>query len=219
MKRCHLCSRFFSKLKTWLCRLLGRKICCRCIHVLTQTDPERVISIDSVAPDCACERVRVSRHSPGVVGNGESLSRFVFDPIHIDKKGRIKPTLFSHVHNAGCSIQRESIASNVEIKNFVVQFLRGDIRRKWVGVVSGDCGDVRNIVIDGCLGRIVCVLDTGNRDNAAHAEMCKTRHSVEEADRLELHRKLLLAFGGGQVIQPQVYRNATIHQSLPADLR
>lgn len=149
----------------------------------------------------------MSEFSPGRVAASEQLARFVFSPIHVRKNGKVKPALFSHVCTKGCSVQRDSIATTEEIATFLRRFLDRNSRCTWSGVLLASCADVRGILINDSNSRAVCVYDTAERGNPAHAEMCKTHHVVDEADRLELNKKLLEAFGQATVVVPDRYRD------------
>lgn len=102
---------------------------------------------------------------------------------------------------------------------FVTSFLDAQDGRAWVGVLSGKCRDVRSIRPDETDDRAVCVFDTAEPENPAHGELCQTHYIVEEADRVELRRKLYVAFGDGTVIKPSQYRNGTAWGQLPRHLQ
>lgn len=161
----------------------------------------------------------MSKHSPCTVLASEQLARFVFSPMHVNKKtGQIKPSIFSHVHEKGCSIQRDSVAGTNEIGKFVTSFLSERSDRAWVGVLTGPCQNVRAIKVAETDDRGVCVYDTAEPRNPAHAEMCQTQYVVDEADRVELRKKLFEAFGGGVVIEPLQYRAGAVWAALSQEL-
>lgn len=149
----------------------------------------------------------MSEHSPGPVIASEMVARFVFAPIHIHKKsGEVLPSVFSHAFNKGCSIQRETKAADDEIINFVKDFLAGDSKRSWNGVLIANCGDLRNIKIDSNKERAFCVYDTAEKNNPAHAEFGQSQ-SMLEADIAELRHELFSVFSSGKKILPKDYRN------------
>lgn len=160
----------------------------------------------------------MSNYSPCVVSESEVLALFLYNPMHFDRKGRLKPNIFSHVHLRGRSIQREDIASNNELWNFVKNFLGADEKRAWKGVLLGKCQEVRNLYVDDSRNRSVCVYDTANHDNVAHGELCQTHH-VAEADEPELRAELFAIFGSGAVVLPGQYRNGEILNRLPNELQ
>ena len=80
----------------------------------------------------------MSAHSPDVVSIQETLARFVFSPMHIDRKGKVKPSLFDQVHSSGCSVQRDSIATTGEITQFVRDFLKVAENRALVAIFDPD---------------------------------------------------------------------------------
>lgn len=209
---------FFSLLKRFVRRSFGECIDCQGINQKTQND-NRVSEINVAAPDCGCEKYRMSEYSPSVVGDSEQLALFIFLPIfQIGKNGKAKSNTFSHVHKKGRSIQRDSVATSSELDQFARDFLDADERRIWKGVLLAKCADVRNIKTDDLLNRAVCVYDTAERKNPAHGEMAQTQH-IDEADEIELRNKLLEVFGRGDFIAPSQYRGGVIWNNLPQPLQ
>lgn len=178
-----------------------------------------MVAINAAAPGCACEKYRMSEHSPHPVANSEILARFIFSPMHIDKKGKLKPSVFSHVHSKGCSIQRDSVAKTDEMVAFVKQFLGSRHDFVWIGVLSGQCHNIRSIKVGETDNRSVCAYDTANPENTAHGELCQTQYVIEEADPGELRHDLFEAFGKGVVIQPHQYREGIVWEQLPQHLQ
>lgn len=217
-KKCQLCSQLSSAFKRIAYKALGRPYCIG-INADTHDAKNRVELINQSSLDCSCENFRMSHHSPFTVDDSELVSRFVFSPIHLNRKGELKPSLFTHVESSGCSVQRESIASPAEILDFVSTFLSGDSERKWHGVAQAKCGDIRKINVTNSDKRNLCVYDTAEINNPAHAEICKTNYIIDEADKLELKRHIFKAFGNSSIITPDVYRSGNIHQSLPPQLK
>lgn len=218
--RSHLYLALFSKFKDVFARLIGPRLVCECLHRWTYDGNDRVQQINASAPDCMCERHRMSKYSAGVVNEGELLSRFVFSPIHYNKKtGRLKPSLFSYAADRGCSIQRESLATPDEIVKFVTEFLQRQGTYVWYGVVVGDCENVRGIRLNGMPNRTVCVYDTAERSNPAHAEICLTHFALEDGDANEMRRHLMTAFNTQNLISPGTYQSGRVWARLPSNLR
>jgi hypothetical protein len=161
----------------------------------------------------------MSHYSPSTVDNSELVSRFVFSPIHLNKKGELKPSLFTHIETSGCSVQRESLATFNEILDFVSKFLSVDSERKWHGVAQARASDIRNININNTNKRNLCIYDTAEINNPAHAEICKTIYVIDEADKLELRRHIFKAFGNSSVITPDAYRSGAVLQNLQPELK
>lgn len=161
----------------------------------------------------------MSAHSPGVVDTSEVLARFVFSPIQIDRKGKVKPNSFSHVHSKGCSIQRDSAVNDTEILALVENILSEKDDRAWKGVVLGKCSDIRIITVEDTDYRAVCVYDTAEPENPAHAELCQTQYVIDEADQAELRHNLFVAFGNGAITAPPQYRNGVTWNKLGQPLR
>lgn len=214
-KKCQLCSQLSSRLKQLIRRCFGARIDCQGINQLTRdAERKRVGGINAAAPDCGCEQFRMSVHSRGVVDDSEKLARFVFSPIQVDRKGKLKPSAFSHVYDKGCSVQRDSIAEGDEILQFINQFLEKRDDFIWKGILIADCCAVRDILTKNTTQRAACIYDTAERGNPSHAEICQTQHVVDEDDKVELRHDLLMAFGNQVIVPPQHYRNGIVLASL-----
>lgn len=137
----------------------------------------------------------------------------------VDKNGKVKPNGFSHVNSKGCSIQRETIVKNEELLSFIKQFLSAKDDRAWKGVLHGQCGNIRNILSADTERREVCVYDTANSENPAHGELFQSQYVIDEADQVELRRKLFTAFGEGNMVSPLQYRDGTVFSNLPLILQ
>jgi hypothetical protein len=161
----------------------------------------------------------MSRLSSGVVTANERLARFAFHPIHLDKKGRLKPSIFSHAETKGCSVQREGHAADDEIANFASTFLSSRDDRTWKGVLIASYQDLRDIRAASDPGQLICVYDTAEQDNPAHAEFGWSRTPLEEADPNEIRAGLMRAFGNAALITPGQYRGGAVLQRLTAELR
>jgi hypothetical protein len=217
MKKCQLCSRLSFGLRKFL-SLLGIGLDCEGLNLATDYSNQRVSDINSRAPSCSCEKYRMSRYSPSIVENSEHISLFVFLPMHKTKDGKALPSIFSHVHLLGRSVQRESVATKTELIEFTQKFLNADIKRVWEGVLLAKCDDIRNIKLDETLNRSVCMYDTALKDNPAHAEICQTQH-IEEADQNELRHQLLVTFDNGNIVKPIEYWEGLIWNGLPNEIQ
>jgi len=144
----------------------------------------------------------------------EKLARFLFDPMHFDKRGGLKPSVFSHVHKQGCSVQREDVATEEELSTFVSDFLNGKADRKWQGVLVGSCREVRSILAGQSKHRAICVYDTAEQKNPAHGELFQTKHFADDGDQNELRSHLFKVFGEGSIILPEDYRGGAIFKKL-----
>lgn len=169
------------------------------------------------APNCACEAFRTSEYSSAPIDNSESLARFVFSPLHLNKKGEVKPGLFSHVFNKGCSIQRDTIASDDELGIFVGNFLIKDPKFKWEGVVIGKSEDLRKFLIESSKTRALCLYDTADKTNPSHGEIHKAS-DMDEADEIELRHDLMKAFKSNSRISPNSYRAGQVTTFVPSNL-
>lgn len=219
MKKCQLC----SKLSFGLNKLLSFfRLCfdCHSLHIKTFDTTNRIQEINSAAPDCACEKNSMSFYSPGVVESSEQLALFIFDPIFkLDKNGKAKPNAFSHIKSKGRSVQRHDIAKNNELISFANNFLTGQNDRVWKGVLLANCDAVRAIKLNDSTNRFLCVYDTAEKENPAHAEIGQSQYIIEEADNNELRHELLCAFNNGILTDSTMYKNGAIWNALSIELR
>lgn len=160
----------------------------------------------------------MSKHSPKPVAASEVISRFVFSPMHLTKKGELNPSFFSHAMSKGCSVQRDSLATDDELVSFTREFLSRKDEYAWVAVAATTSDALRRLENTETGKRTVCVYDTAEPNNPAHAEICRTQH-IQEADAAELRRSLMRAFNDGVPIDRQVYRNGRVWHALPAELQ
>jgi len=158
----------------------------------------------------------MSEHSPGVVENSEFLARFVFSPMHFNRNGKLKPSVFSHVQTRGCSIQRESIANNDHAFAMVQEVLNSNSDTAWQGVLFGQCGDVRSIMVNGNR-RSICIYDTADQENPAHGEMCQSEH-FEADDFAEIRHDLFVAFANSNLTPPPEYRGGAVWNRLTSHI-
>lgn len=165
-------------------------------------------------PDCLCEKYRTSKYSPGQVSNSEKLTRFVFSPVHVGKKGNIKPSIFSHTFSVGCSVQRESLVSDSELTEFVKNYLKRLPDHTWYGVLTGGCASLREFSLDNTGQRAFCVYDTAEKINPAHCEIHQSQYVVDEADQSELRAKLFEIFNKGINTLPSEYREGSISANI-----
>lgn len=163
----------------------------------------------------------MSKYSPHPVNGTERIARFVFSPMHVGKNG-LKPSLFTHAEQKGCSVQRVSIANDAELTSFVRQFLDANPALAWFGVVTASCADIRALIAPGNNpGQLtaVCVYDTAERDNRAHAEICRARDYFDESDVLELRHELLQLFQNGSMTVRDLYRAGAVWNALAPALQ
>lgn len=118
-------------------------------------------------------------------------------------------------------MQRASIASDHELTSFVRSFLNDNIDAAWFGVVTASCEEIRALTAPEPNPeqlRAVCIYDTSEPDNRAHAEICRAR-DFEHADTAELRGHLLRLFNNGSMTARDAYRTGAIWNALPQALR
>lgn len=165
----------------------------------------------NACPDCVCEEWRTSSFSPGVIKDSEQLTRFVFSPIHLNNKGtKIKPSVFSHIFSKGCSIQREAVASNSELVDFIASYLKKNPAHSWHGTLTASCEAIREIKINGQEKRVLCAYDMAEEHNPAHGEIHQSQYVIEEADMPELRAEIFKRFNEGVHTQAKDYRDGLV---------
>lgn len=163
------------------------------------------------APNCVCELQKTSPHSPISVASSETLTRFIFSPVHVSKKnGKVLPAAFSHAATKGCSVQRESIATNEELTQWIGSYAQKNSTHAWVGTLASNCQSIRQIKLSDGIARVFAVYDTAEPGNQAHAEIFQTEHVLEDGDRIEQRAELFKRFGHGVLTDPSNYRSGAL---------
>lgn len=162
---------------------------CNCRRIFsTACGSTRVGYVGSRMPDCICERVSVSRHSPNPVHDDEILLIVAFHPIHIDNdSGEIKNSAIAPVKSVGLSTFR---VEHSTIKNIIATITRkvnlrpaGKTPLSLQGILQIRAGDIRGIGAG--RNRSFCIYDTSLAENIGHAEIFQTRNSSNAVGRME----------------------------------
>lgn len=180
---------------------------CKCIHYREQF------------PGCECENHSVSDYSLGAVGNEEIIIRTLFSPIQINgKTGFVDPVHFRHdALKRGLSVNRKDHIDEADLRAKIEAKIawdqeQGKNRDGFYRVVTASCGRIRGIRgEDG--SRLFCVYDTGNVDDASHADVCQAFDPPPEtANRRSLRMKissmLFEVFLGNATDLETVYKDA-----------
>lgn len=215
--QCQVCSKFFWQFDRYIFWL--HKLFYGCLSVFSYrhkpwvNDKAKFIATNS--PGCCCESSKVSPHSPGPIQDNELIARFAFVPVHFTNSGKIKPSLFSHVFKEGCSIQRNSIAKNEELSNWLTDLLEKNSHFVWKGVVIASSSAIRNVCLESKKqSRSLCLYDTANNCNSSHGEIFIANPAIEEADKLEIKAELMRCFDSTNLISPDQYKEGTLWGSL-----
>jgi hypothetical protein len=162
----------------------------------------------------------MSEYSPGRVLAGEYLARFAFSPLFFNKKtGALLPNVFDHVLSHGCSVQRDSVATDRELQVFVEERLAANNKNAWRGVFVANNDALRALRLEGDFRRPVCVYDTGLMKNPAHGEICCASHVNAEVNGPELRGLLYEVFNTNQMVKPSEYRGGKLWNNLAEDLK
>ena len=196
--------------------LLGRlPSACKQLNTETKTAERvstRVSEFNAALPNCACEICRTSKHSPSPVKDGELLTRFVLHPVHINPKtGELKTSLFSHVDQKGCSVQREGLATNLELRLVLDKASPIAGKLSWHGVVNAPAEDVRLARSQKSGSRLYWIYDTAEHDNPAHAEIGRASNDLTEEDAQEVRFDLMKIFSSkAMLVLPAQYRSGSL---------
>ena len=141
--------------------------------------------VKEVAPDW--EQLSASAHSPGVVEHGEQLARVLFHPHFVDPiSGELKPNVASDVKSRGASCDRLSHCTlddalarartrtdkkNAERHAAAVSSGKEFVAHNVAGAAVVNVHEVRAILEGGT--KMLGVFDTGQAENAAHADICQ----------------------------------------------
>jgi len=149
------------------------------------------LGFDAETP-CVGETQTVSKFSPGVVGNEETVARQVYTPIHVNAEtGEILPTLFSDVKDKGMSVNRLSHASEQQVADMGYAKQDRDRAngndRTYQGFVQASASAIRALN-DG--QPLFCIFDTAREDDVSHADVCQ-RYAGRSGRQLKKLRKRL----------------------------
>lgn len=226
--RCLPCCRRYFHLRSALQRFFGIKSDCREIEAQAP-NADRVQAIDRRAPNCRCESFQLNLDSAGPLCAGESVERFIFGMIHIDKtSGKVLPSYLDHAFNKGLSVQRSDIADAQELASFVGGFMaRINKENAWLGTAKASVSALRQLV-DRDGNRLFGIYDTPPdvAGNHCHAEVCGTRFATRDqfampdADRLAAIRALEKCFSpDGKFLSRERCKHGSVWTALPEDLR
>jgi hypothetical protein len=149
-----------------------------CLELFQQLrgDQDKAAKLANVAPRCQCEAHSVSPHSPGRVEYDEHLARLIYSPQHIDPEtGKLTEYAFDDALNKGLSTVRRHYADAERIRALAnakvkADRARGHHDRKFEGVVEASVLRLRSAKTEND-ERSLCVYDTAEEDNLAHADV------------------------------------------------
>lgn len=144
---------------------------------------------------CSCEAE--ARGPYGPVADGEPLYRAAFSPKHLDKKGRLKPSVFppSHITSKGLSLVRTQKVEDSALAEFCNALSAMQEGRQWCGGFQFSCSILRNIRDED--GRLICVFDdptkaeNGVPANDAHAIAVSHDGTMSDEDAMEVRATIV----------------------------
>ena len=123
-------------------------------------------------PDCVCESVTVSEHSPGPVKDEETLVSVVTSDLYVSPDGKVEPTLFERRISNGISTDRKIYTSLEEFDRRAEVIVKGSDRKTNCGSIELSVAVIRAICHNG--KRAIAVYDTALECNRSHAEIACT---------------------------------------------
>lgn len=154
-------------------------------------------------PNGECERVSVSRFSPGPVTDDEILERLVFHPIHIDQAtGRPNSQTFADACTSDLSVFRRERATQEEVALAVQQMMaRGRQKvppqdRELRGRMVARTEVVRSALVPSTDARAFRVYDTAEEQKPHHASVFLTCLGRERMSQKAVKKRLYETFGG-----------------------
>lgn len=158
-------------------------------------------------PNCVCETVSISLHSPGPVDSDEVLARLVLEPKHV-RDGEIEVAALRDATSNGLSLVRRRPSDDedlivrgrnlAEIQNSRASERAAEnnepdpARQSFIGFVQFRAGDVRSHEVNA--RRSFCVFDSALAEDRLHADIVMEgpRTKAERAKLRNELRKLLL---------------------------
>jgi hypothetical protein len=140
-----------------------------------ESTKERAARLDELEPNCRCQAVSVSEHSPGCVGDGEALIRILVAPQHTNKNGHPRAASLADAERGGLSVFREHLALDEDIL-IIARELVGKARaiqgkKAGVsGVLRIECNTLRSFCLHPENEPCYCVYDTALQNRRSHAE-------------------------------------------------
>ena len=150
--------------------------------------------------DCPSEASKQSKDSPSTISNGENLLHILVEPHNYEVNGLTKRAFSrSELRKSQVSLSRKSYTTEEILKKEVINpLLKRDSKRKFIGLLQADCGEVRSLKTDDSTRkRAFCVIDDGLPSNIGHAhlgfsEIAKQRPKNQQT---AYRANLILVFG------------------------
>lgn len=192
---------------------------CADLNNATEDQQDRVDQFADAKPGCACEYDSLSEHSPGLIGDEETILRVVCVPMHVhSKKAVLKSSFFSHIASYGASVQRLEHSKDDELVACVEGLVSGAENRVWLGYVQTTAQAIRGLEVRKGGEQSLCVADAALASNRAHAEIhCAYR--IPEADQIELRVELMNVFGAGAVLNRRSIRGGAVWDAVQDGLK
>lgn len=146
------------------------------------------------APGGQCEQCSVSEHSPGAVGNGESLARLAFHPFHFDSKtGELTHKIVLDAFDKGLSVFRLKYATADFIRAKAEAMKRPN--RQESGTIEASAEAVRRV--ENAAGeRAFAIYDTAGKADNSHADVCAIQlDDLKGPRKTDLMDELFAVFG------------------------
>ncbi len=154
-----------------------------------------------IHPCCECERISVSKYSPGPVNDDETLLSVVTSKHYVSIDGYIEPTYFDKRMSNGMSTDRKQYTSLKSHNLRASELVEGDEKKENCGSIEISVELIRKINYRGM--RAIAVYDTALLENKSHAEIACTEVPPDrKLHRANLRKSVLDAtLHNGQVLE------------------
>lgn len=129
-------------------------------------------SLGKAYPGCECERMCVSRYSPGPVADRETIVSVVTSRSYVSHHGQVEPTLFERRMSNGISTDRKAYTTLEDYDHRAESLVAESEKKEICGSIELLVGGIRGISFDG--DRAIAVYDTALKENTSHAEIACT---------------------------------------------
>ena len=128
--------------------------------------------LDEHLPECICESVAVSEHSPGPIADTETLVSVITNNRYVDQDGRVEHTLFDSRISNGISTNRKNYTSRCEHELRADKLVGNSPEKSNCGSILMSVNIIRSIRHNN--RRAFGVYDTAQKENQSHAEIVAT---------------------------------------------
>lgn len=179
--------------------------CCQTFESADGVDRQRLVCQQH--PDWVCENEPCSPHSPGCVGDDESLIFLIINPTHFDEvTGQLSTIAFQEVHNRDLSVLRESKTTSKELRVTVEELIERGMQRvppqcRTIELFARALASSVREQVDADHARLFAVYDTALPDKRGHASVFTRKDVIDSKSKRAIARRKLHALFSSDVNQ------------------